>query len=897
LKIKGKKEKEVEKEKNEYVLPTNVRPIRYQIELEPDLERFIFFGEEIINIEVLEQTSTIVLNAVELEVSGASLHWVLKETGIWNDLKQEALEIVMDPERETVTIRFAEPLEAQRRYQLCMNFRGALSDKLHGFYRSKYALPDGTERYMATTQFEAVDARRAFPCWDEPAYKAVFEVTLVVPQDKTALSNMPSVDEAVYMMNGRKKVRFVPSPKMSTYLLAFIVGDLESLDGQTKNGTLVRIWATPGKRDQCRFALETGIRVLEYYEEYFGIPYPLPKMDMVAIPDFAAGAMENWGLVTYRERILLVDSQKSSTATKQHVASVIAHELAHQWFGNLVTMQWWDDLWLNEGFASWMGDKAVDHLFPEWDTWTQFYASDTASGLALDGLKNTHPIEVPVRNPKEIGEIFDAISYSKGASVIRMLENYLGEKVFQQGLSRYLSEHSYGNTRTEDLWAALSQVSGKNVAEIMDTWTKQPGYPVVKACEVLKDGERALQLSQKRFLYDGENRKGEQTLWNIPMRLTVAIPQELGRIAKMRKQRVLMQTKRKTIALGKLPEDTWIKVNASQAGFFRVQYDEKLLRKLYPVIESRELSTLDRLGIENDVHALVRSGSIPVTHYLELVEHYRNETEYAVWAELAGGLSGIMGFLRNEEYSRELYEFVQDIFVPIASRLGWDPAEGECDLDALLRPLVIGQLGVTNDQDTVREATRRFSEFILNPQSLIPDLRGVVCSIVVTYGGSEAYESVLALYRSASLQEEKMRYAMTLARSQDVRLLQRTLEFALSQEVRMQDALSVIGAVAANPNGRDLAWEFVKARWQELDRIYGDSKYMLGRLIEGVVSGFSTEEKKREVAQFFDEHPVPGADRALKQSFERIDMNIKWLVGNRESAREWFVKRREKKNV
>lgn len=878
--------------KEESVLPKNVRPEKYSIVLEPDLEQFIFSGRVCIDIEITDWTSEIVLNAVELEVLGAVLHQGLGGMGEWDNFEVNASEILMDSERETVTVRF--PRQLNRGHSLlCIDFRGTLNDKLHGFYRSRYALPDGTERFMATTQFEAVDARRAFPCWDEPEHKAVFKVTLVVPEDKVALSNMMPVSDVIKREDGRKEVRFGESPKMSTYLLAFIVGDLECVEGQTKNGTYVRIWATPGKREQCAFALETGIRVLEYYEEYFGIPYPLPKMDMVAIPDFAAGAMENWGLVTYRESMLLVDSEKSTTATKQAVASVIAHELAHQWFGNLVTMRWWDDLWLNEGFASWMGDKAVDHLFPEWDNWTQFYASDTASGLGLDGLKNTHPIEVPVQNPKEIGEIFDAISYSKGASVIRMLENYLGEEVFRQGLFRYLSEHSYGNTQTEDLWSALSNVSGKNVAEIMDTWTKQPGYPLINARGSEKNGEKVLQLSQKRFFYDGEA-GDEQTLWNIPIRLTCVTPQAVGRNAKVRSKRMIMDTKRKTVRLGKLPKDAWVKINASQAGFFRVQYDEDLLRRMYRAIRSRELSTLDRLGIENDLYALVRSGDVLATRYLELAEHYQNETEYAVWAELAGGLSSICAFLRNEGYAEQVDEFMRDAFTSIGRRLGWNLVSGERDLDALLRVLVIGQLGSVNDEDTVREAQERFSEFLNNAGSLHPDLRGVVCSIAVAHGREEVYESVLGLYRAASLQEEKSRYAVALTQSRDTGLLERTLDFALSTEVRMQDALFLISVVAGNPNGKDLAWEFVKTRWEELDRIYGDSKYMLGRLIEGVVSGFSTEEKRREIAQFFAEHPVPGADRALRQSLERIDMSIKWLERNREPARKWFEKRRAK---
>ena len=437
-------------------LPTNVRPTRYRLILEPDLESFTFRGEEAVDIEVVEASSEITLNSSDIDILSSKLT-------VEGGSVLTPRDVVLDDSKETATFVFDSEIPTGPA-TLEITFTGELNDKLRGFYRSHYTDIDGQERYLATTQFEATDARRAFPCWDEPAVKSAFDVTLVVPGDLVAVSNMPVVSEEVNPSGSRpssKVVRFAETPVMSTYLLAFVVGDIESIEQRTDAGTLMRVWTTRGKQEQGRFALETAVNLLDYFDDYFGIRYPLPKLDHIAIPDFAAGAMENWGAITYRETALLVDPDHSSAGTRQRVAAIVSHEMAHMWFGDLVTMAWWNDLWLNESFASWMGDKAVDHLFPEWEMWTQFVMADTNSGLSLDGLKNSHPIEQEVNNPSEIGQLFDAISYSKGASILRMLEHFLGSEPFRQGLHLYLSSHEYGNAQTEDLWSALGEISGQ----------------------------------------------------------------------------------------------------------------------------------------------------------------------------------------------------------------------------------------------------------------------------------------------------------------------------------------------------------------------------------------------------------------------------------------------------
>src|SRR5918996_4384708 len=491
------------------LLPATVRPSKYDMTLAPNLLECTFTGAETIDIEVHQSTAQIILNAAELDIHEAYLER--------NGERIPAERIETDAEAETATFTFARPLPTGT-MQLHLRFSGILNDKLRGFYRSEYIRPDGAKRTMATTEFEAPDARRAFPCWDEPAHKAKFTIAVIIPAELTAISNMPIVSETP-QAGGTKLVQFAESPIMSTYLLAIMVGEFECVEAQAE-GTLVRVWTTPGKKEQGRFALDVSCRLLSFYNNYFGIPYPLPKLDLIAIPDFAAGAMENWGAITYREVALLVDPAHSSAATKQRVAIIIAHEIAHMWFGNLVTMEWWNDLWLNEGFASWIEYKAVDHLFPEWDMWTQFTFADLGPAMALDGLRNTHPIEAEVKTPHDINELFDAISYSKGAAIIRMLEQFLGEETFRRGLAHYLSSHEYGNARTEDLWAALGQVSGKPVKAIMDTWTKQPGYPYVHVDEEPpENGQAVLSLVQRRFFLDHDPALDSQdaSLWRIPV--------------------------------------------------------------------------------------------------------------------------------------------------------------------------------------------------------------------------------------------------------------------------------------------------------------------------------------------------------------------------------------------
>jgi puromycin-sensitive aminopeptidase len=859
------------------LLPAEVRPVTYRITLSPNLTAFTFAGEETIDIEVSQPTSQIVLNAAELEIQEAH---VLRD-----GQRIPAQAIAIDAEEETATLTFASPLPTGT-MQLSMRFSGILNDKLRGFYRSEYTLPDGTKRIMATTQFEAPDARRAFPCWDEPAHKAKFEISLVIPSELTAISNMPIVSETPQAA-GTKLVRFAESPVMSTYLLAIMVGEFECVEAQAE-GTLVRIWTTPGKKEQGRFALDVSCRLLGFYHRYFGIAYPLPKLDLIAIPDFAAGAMENWGAITYREVALLVDPAHSSAATKQRVAIIIAHEIAHMWFGNLVTMEWWNDLWLNEGFASWIEYKAVDHLFPEWDMWTQFIFADTGPAMSLDGLRNTHPIEAEVKTPHDINELFDAISYSKGAAIIRMLEQFLGEETFRQGLVHYLSAHEYGNARTEDLWASLAHVSGKPVKEIMDTWTKQPGYPVLEVRQQERRPEPpTLGLAQSRFLYDydPEHAEPDPSLWRIPVGIKAA--------ADSTPFFLVLEERQASIPLpATMPTDddqSWIIINAGRTGFFRVNYSAEMWERLRPAIDTKTLPTAERLGLEADAFALMRAGYLPATQFLSLATAYSQEREYPVWSDLVGSLGWLSNILAGETFEPQLKTFARDLLRPIVAHLGWDPRPDESHLDALLRGIVLHEIGHYEEAPVITEACARFNRYVRDPQAVHPDLRSTILNLAAFGGDRSTYEALREVEQRATLQEEKLRALIALTHFQQQDLLRDTLDLSLSPVVRSQDTIRVVAGVAANPHGRDLAWEFVQENWQEFDRRYGGGGFLIVRLIESVTSSFTTLTKEREVAEFFLAHPVPAATRTVQQCLERIRINTRWLARNRMEAAAWLM--------
>jgi len=499
-------------------MDSTIRPLNYKLSLDVDMKYFRYFGEETITIELKEPTDKIILNSVGLEITRCKI----TANGDTITPKHQ-----LDKEKEELVLQFEKKIEVGS-HELYISFEGQLLDGLAGFYKSKNITKDGEIKYIATTQFEPADARRCFPCFDAPDMKAVFEISITADKKFEVISNMPAL-ETTSIDKARQTVRFQQTPKMSTYLVYFGIGEFEYSEDKYK-GIAVRFVCTKGKKKFGAFAIDCTKKFLEYYENYFGVPYPLPKIDLIALPDFSSGAMENWGAITFREAGLIYDAKNTSTVRKQYIAEVVAHELAHMWFGNLVTMKWWNDLWLNESFATWMAIKVVAHHYPEWEFWNQFLSGDTASALALDSLGTSHPIDADVKTPHEVNEIFDKISYDKGASLLRMLETFLGEEVFRSGLQKYISTHKYSNTTAGDLWAALEDCSKIPVAKIMDSWLKQTGYPII---DVKLEGQK-LVLSQKRFLL--EQNKDDKGIWEIPMTIVTDYGEEIS---------VLMEEKKK----------------------------------------------------------------------------------------------------------------------------------------------------------------------------------------------------------------------------------------------------------------------------------------------------------------------------------------------------------------
>ena len=651
----------------------------------------------------------------------------------------------------------------------------------------------------------------------------------------TAISNTIESDISEHE-GGYKAVKFASSPKMSTYLLAFIVGDFEFIEGRTKDNVLVRIFVTPGKKHQAKFALDTAIKCLEFYNKYFDIPYPLPVLDLIAIPDFSHGAMENWGAVTYRESALLVDPEHSSASNKQWVALVIAHELAHQWFGNLVTMEWWTHLWLNEGFASYIEYLAVNELFPKWDIWTQFAYADLGAALKLDALKHTHPIEIEVHHPSEIGEIFDEISYSKGASVIRMLAGYLGEKDFRDGLRHYLKKHSYQNASTIHLWEAFEKVSKKPVSKMMQNWTAKPGYPVLRVAEQ----PNKLLVKQTRFFSSPISKKqsGDVTVWNTPLKLKNAD----GRTTDF----LLNQ---KEVAIPK-PKNGWVKLNSGETGYYRVEISNPNAFGIAGSCQNKKLPAIDRLALVRDAFALAEAGELPTTSALELMKAYENETDYTVWIELLSGLSALRNLLYGQDYYLLFEKYSLGILSKVGGEVGWQVKKNESHTAGLLRSLVLNQLAAFNeDKSTLAKGLQLYKA----SKNIPADIRSVAYQIVAQTGGAKQYRQFISKYKTEQLSEEKNRIGRALGQFSDGSLLKKTLEFAMSKDVRIQDTAFIFMSVWGNPKGKKIAWEFTKKNWKELLKKFPASGHMLSRFIKPAAS-FVTAVDAKDFSAFFETH-------------------------------------------
>ncbi len=844
-----------------------IKPIHYDIYLKPDLIKSTFSGQVKIHLNVLQNTKSIVIDTVELDILNASIEQeniVLPLSANYNQ------------ENETATLFCTQEIK-KGHGMLSIDFTGVLNDRLRGFYISNYKDLNGKENKLASTQFEPTDARRAFPCFDEPSQKATFALSTTIDEDLRVISNMPEKKELKHN-NGTKTVWFEKTPIMSTYILALIVGKINCIEKIAKSGTLIRIWSTEGLEDKGEYALDVAIEILEYLEDYFGIKYPLPKLDHVAIPDFAAGAMENWGCITYREPALLFDSSNSSSATKQLVAEIIAHEMAHMWFGDLVTMRWWNDLWLNESFASWMGDKTINAIYPEWQKWTQFLVADTGHALRLDGLLNSHPIEQEVRNPNEIGQLFDAISYSKGASVIRMLENFLGEDIFRKGINKYLNRFQHGNASTNDLWECLQTESGKPVKEIMQAWVKTTGYPYIELeIDRTKDIHQ-VSIVQKRFTYD-------QRAWSENQNKTWPIP--INTVDSNCKTSVhLINKESQTITVPKITQTSWLKLNVDQTGFYRVLYPQEDLDLLNVAVKQKLIGAADRLGLISDSFAMVQAMLAPASKFLKHCDSYKDEPSQPVWSELIYGLRYMQNLSYKQSYYDNFTKYCRLLLKRIQCDIGWEVNENDDHLTSLLRSQIILSAGQFDDTEVLDRAIHELHNSLSTGNQIPADLRRVMYVLAAKRGDQKLYDTFWDLHAESNMQEEKVRLLSALTQFRDSGLIQKTLEMALSNKVRTHETISVIVQSCGSHNGRELTWQFIKENWEELDRRYGEGGFGLMYMIQAL-SGFTNNSALKDIDQFFKLNPVPAAKLALLQTKETIKNNIKWIEYNETDLSNW----------
>ena len=814
-------------------LPTDCKPVRYSAHLAPDLAKGTFEGRMELEVRLRSPRREIHLHGIGLNVTRARAR-----------VQDRALKAAIgaDAESETITLRFEEELPGNAMLDLAWN--GSFSPGLRGLYR---AGP------LAVTQFEAADARRVFPCFDEPAFKARWNLQLVgLPDGVTALSNGAVIKDQKEPGGGRT-VQFAETPPLSSYLVAICIGELASSPERKARAYPVRTWAVPQKQALTAFGQEVACAVMPLLEDYFGQPYAYGKVDQVGVPDFEAGAMENAACITYREVALLLDPKTAPLNVQKRVAEVITHELSHQWFGNLVTMVWWDDLWLNEAFATWMAYKIVDQWRPQWRVWMDFEASKGAA-LHLDALKSSHPIRAEIHNAEEAGESFDAITYEKGGAILRMIEAYLGEEKFREGIRLYMRQHREANATADDLWGALAESSGQPILELANGWIRQTGYPLV----TLAQQEGKIRIAQKRFFSDPQAIP-EPTQWLVPLVLKVD----------GRERRVLLQSREETLDPGGKPG--WVLGNAGARGFYRTAYDPELLRRLVAALP--ELRPEERMALVSDQWALVRANAVKLDGFLHLLAGLRNEEDHTVLDEVVGRL----GYLEHRGVSdadRPAFQaWVRGLFAGPGADLGWNPAPAEDDerrlrRAALLRALVL----VARDPAEIARATERFREHLQHPLALDPNLLDIVVAAAAREADEKRFEELRERARTELDPAAKRRYLHALAMVEDSRLVDRAVGLALDPFVQMQDFASYLGTLLGNRAGREPAWRLVQTRWDEV-RAKADSPMIMRRLVEAL-GNLPERRHLEEVEKFLASNELPPAKQAVAQTLERLRADV-----------------------
>lgn len=867
-------------------LPRHLIPLHYDLYLHPNLNTGLFTGRVRIDIEALDVAEYFLVHVKNLTVTDTKL-------------MQGDVVIPLDSafeyhENEFWVVTPSSPAKAGN-YSLHLEFDGSLVIGITGFYKSVYKNKNGDEVPIATSKFQPTDARKAFPCFDEPSFKSTFTVTLVRPSEGyIALSNMPVQNESMNLPSaGLTEAMFEKSVPMVTYLACFIVCDFEFEEKLTSiHGTKFRVYATPAQKHRVAYALDIGANITDYFTDYFTVPYPLPKQDMIAIPDFSSGAMEHWGLITYRETNLLYDPLESSSSNQQRVATVVSHELVHQWFGNLVTLDWWDDLWLNEGFASYMEYKGVANYHPDWEMEAQFLTSDLHNVMNLDATVNSHPIVQEVSHPNQITELFDRISYAKGASVLRMLENFMGAEEFRMGIHNFLEKFKYKNAVTRDLWESLEGVTSKSlpIGRIMDTWTRQMGYPVIN---VKKMSDNKYKITQERFLKDKNARDTSVSpysyKWDVPVTWITSNNNNTElRWLNMDEAAIEVMVEAGT---------QWVKFNVGQFGFYRVNYPEAEWANLARILmeDPNSLGPMDRASLLNDAFSLAEAGLIRYNIPLDMTAYLAQETHLVPWDTIYSSLRAMGSLLRNTASYRHYRKYIVDLVSAHYERLGWEDKGSHTD--KINRNNILQLACHYGYRPCNAEAGRIFNKWIADSEYYIkPNIR----SMVYKYGMQEsndpdAWEIMFSRYTQEINSQEKAKLLYGLSQVKEPWIIERFLVLAKNESnIRSQDYLTAISYISYNPIGNLLVWKFIQAEWPYLvDRFSINSRY-LGRIPKSVTDEFATEFELEQVKGFFAKYPEAGAGtRSRKQALEEIGNNIKWLADHYDDIELWLSQRNQ----
>ncbi|XP_036591148.1 aminopeptidase N [Trichosurus vulpecula] len=890
---------------NRYRLPNSLIPEHYTVTLRPNLTKndedlYVFWGESTVTFLCKEETNVIIIHSNKLNYTMKDGHHVSLK-GVSGSQPPEIDKTELVTTTQYLVVHLKGNLVAGHYYEMESTFVGELADDLAGFYRSEYT-EDGVNKVVATTQMEPTDARKSFPCFDEPSMKATFDITLIHPSDHVALSNMPAIS-SVKQDDGWNVTQFQTTPRMSTYLLAYIVSQFEAVE-EIEENVQVRIWARPKaiEAGHGQYALNVTGPILRFLASHYDTPYPLPKSDQIGLPDFNAGAMENWGLVTYRENSLLYDELSSSIGNKERVVTVIAHELAHQWFGNLVTIAWWNDLWLNEGFASYVEYLGGDFAEPSWNLKDLIVLNEVHDVMALDALASSHPVSTPedeINTPSEISELFDSISYSKGASILRMLSSFLTEDLFKTGLSSYLHAFSYNNTVYQDLWDHLQQAVDRqsevtlpaSVQTIMDRWILQMGFPVL----TLDTATGA--LSQEHFLLDPTSNVTRPSqfdyLWIAPISAVTSGGESYNEWLDGSKSATFEQFK----VTG---DNDWILLNINVTGYYLVNYDEKNWKQLQNELQTNpaNIPLINRAQIIHDGFNLARAQHIPTTLALENTLFLENEVEYMPWEATRSSISYFTQMFDRSEVYGPMKRYLRKQVTPLFEyfkTLTKDWTERPPTLMEQYNEVNAISIACSNDLAECGElASQLYRQWMSDPSNnpIHPNLRSTIYCNAIARGGEEEWDFAWSQFQNATLVTEADKLRSGMACSKEVWILQRYLSYSLDPTmIRKQDATNTITSICSNVIGQSLTWDFVRGNWKKLFQDYGGGSFSFSNLIQAVTRRFSSEFELQELERFKEDNMDVGfgsGTRALEQALEKTRANIKWVNENKQLVLEWF---------